>query len=179
MTVTAVPNPIIPAQDSVIIGLGEEIVLDGPDGFSEYVWLPAAGLSCSDCPDPLAKPDSTTTYLLVVADDKGCMGSVQYRVLVFPPCDPQRLLIPNAFTPNQDGLNDTFSALPFEGLETVLELTIYDRWGEKVYVGTGKSAAWDGTIDGQPAPSDVYVWRMVVDCNGDKTPVTMEVTLLR
>ena len=179
VTVTAVPNPVIPAQDSVIIGLGEEIVLDGPDGFSDYVWLPATGLSCSDCPDPLAKPDSTTTYLLVVADDKGCMGSVQYRVLVFPPCDPQRLVIPNAFTPNHDGVNDTFSALPLEGLETVLELTIYDRWGEKVYVGTGKSAAWDGTIDGQPAPSDVYVWRMVVDCNGEKTPVTMEVTLLR
>lgn len=179
VTVTAVANPIIPAQDSVIIELGQEIMLDGPDGFAEYVWLPTAGLSCNTCADPLAKPDSTTNYLLIVADGNGCVGSVQYRVLVFPPCDPKRLLVPNAFTPNGDNVNDTFTVVPFEGLESVLELTIYDRWGEKVYVGSGRTAAWDGTIGGKPAPSDVYVWRLVVDCNGERTPLTMDVTLLR
>lgn len=108
-----------------------------PDGFAEYVWLPAAGLSCFSCADPVAKPDFTTHYRLIVADGNGCVGSVQYRVLVFPTCDPKRLLIPNAFTPNLDGVNDTFSVGPFEGLESVQELTIYDRWGEKVYVGPG------------------------------------------
>ena len=179
VTVVAVSNPVIPMQDSVIIELGQEILLDGPDGYAAYTWLPASGLSCYDCADPLAQPDSTTNYLLVVADDHGCMGSVLYRVLVFPPCDPHRLLIPNAFTPNGDGVNDAFSVLPFEGLESVLELTIYDRWGEKVYVGSGSTAAWDGMIHGQPAPSDVYVYRLVVDCSGEKTPLTMEVTLLR
>ncbi|MEO6039986.1 MAG: gliding motility-associated C-terminal domain-containing protein, partial [Saprospiraceae bacterium] len=179
VTVMPVANPVIPAQDSLVIGLGQEIILDGPDGYSAYVWLPAAGLSCSDCADPLAQPDSTTNYLLVVADDHGCLGSVLYRVLVFPPCDPHRLLIPNAFTPNGDGLNDTFSVVPFEGIESVLELTIFDRWGGKVYVGSGATAAWDGTIDGRPAPADVYVYQLVVDCNGERTPLTMEVTLLR
>jgi gliding motility-associated-like protein len=100
-------------------------------------------------------------------------------VLVFPPCDPHRLLIPNAFTPNGDGVNDAFSVVPFEGLESVLELTIYDRWGKKVYVGSGATAAWDGLINGRPAPSDVYVYQLLVSCNGEKTPLTMEVTLLR
>ncbi|MEO6758369.1 MAG: gliding motility-associated C-terminal domain-containing protein, partial [Saprospiraceae bacterium] len=179
VTVISVANPAIPAQDSVIIQVGEEVTLEGPGGYVSYVWLPTAGLSCSDCSSPLAQPDSTTNYLLVVADDHGCLGSVLYRVLVFPPCDPHRLLIPNAFTPNGDGLNDVFSVVPFEGLESVVELSIYDRWGAKVYVGSGGAARWDGTINGKPAPSDVYVYRLVVDCAGQKMPLTMEVTLLR
>ena len=177
--VMPVANPIIPAQDSVIIAIGQEVVLQGPGGFAEYVWLPSTGLSCSTCAEPVAKPDSTTNYLLVVANQNGCAASVLYRVLVFPPCDPQRLLIPNAFTPNGDQVNDTFSVVPFEGLESIQELTIYDRWGEKVYTGSGRTAAWDGTIAGKPAPPDVYVWRLVVNCNGERTPITMDVTLLR
>jgi gliding motility-associated-like protein len=117
-------------------------------------------------------------YLLIVTDDQGCEGAIVYRILFFPPCDAQRLRIPNAFTPNDDGVNDVFRVVPYEGLEQIGSLTIYDRWGEKVYENQG-NVSWDGSIDGKPGPSDVYVYRIDIICDGEPKAVWGDVTLLR
>jgi gliding motility-associated-like protein len=97
---------------------------------------------------------------------------------VFPPCDPKRLLIPNAITPNGDGHNDVFRVVPFEGFEQVAEMRIYDRWGKEVYRGTG-NAFWDGTVDGQPAVSDTYVYILQILCNGEEEKIVGDVTVIR
>jgi gliding motility-associated-like protein len=109
----------------------------------------------------------------------GCETGVTYRVLVFPPCSEKNLQIPNAFTPNGDSVNDVFEAVPHEGFEVVHSLNIFNRWGEKIFSETGANARWDGKIDGVPAPSDVYIWILEVDCSGSLTPVKGNVTLLR
>jgi gliding motility-associated-like protein len=62
--------------------------------------------------------------------------------------------IPNTFTPNADGLNDIFE--PLSGSEMYYKLSIYDRWGEEIYVG--ENHGWDGRFQGKIVKSDVYIW---------------------
>lgn len=177
--VKAVPAPQLPVPDTVIIENGQKIQLMAKDGFVLYQWSPPGALSCADCPDPIANPDSSSTYRLTVTDGNGCTATIEYRILVFPPCDPQRLLVPNAFTPDGDGNNDVFKVVPFEGFEMVHSLVIYNRWGQRIYAGSGPKAGWDGTVDGKPAPADVYVWILQADCGGVLGRLVGDVALIR
>lgn len=178
VTIKVVANPNIPAQDSVIIQAGTEITLDGPSGYVTYDWTPPGDLSCSDCEDPVASPDTTTTFKLRVTDGNGCRDTVGYRVVT---CDVEKYTrdIPNAFTPNGDGANDVFRPVPNEGAEMIVLLQIYNRWGTKLYEGRGPGAGWDGNDGGKPASSDVYVYILTAECSGVQKKVTGQVTLLR
>lgn len=71
---------------------------------------------------------------------------------------PMNIQIPSAFTPNGDGLNDTFGMLA-EGIEE-MNLVIYNRWGEIVFKSTNANDRWDGTYRGTPAPSGVYGYEL-------------------
>ncbi len=179
ISATALPLPQVTDQDTIFALPGQAIPLNGPGGYSTYTWFPADS-NCLNCQQISVLPDSNGyfEYHLMVTDDAGCEGSITYRIIVFPPCDPQRLRIPNAFTPNGDNVNDVFRVVPFEGLEVIGSLTIYDRWGEKVYEGRG-NVFWDGTIDGKPGPSDVYVFKIDIICDGKPEAVWGDVTLLR
>lgn len=182
VVVQAVLAPNLPMPDTARIAQGDQVQLKGPASMSAYLWSPASTLTCNNCPEPFAKPDTSTSYTLKIRDDNGCEGGVTYRVLVFPPCDPvKNLLIPNAFTPNGDQVNDVFRVVPFEGFEEVFSLQIYDRWGRKVFEKTGRDRLeWDGTVDGKPGQADVYVWIIAVDCPGKgQTTQKGDVTLLR
>jgi gliding motility-associated-like protein len=153
------------------IEVGESVVLTGA-GDGVYLWSPADGLSCTDCPDPTATPDSTTTYLFQVISSNGCADTAFVTVNVTPPdCT---VLLPNAFTPNGDSTNDSFQLLG-KNVE-MRAIAIYNRWGEEVYRG---SSAWDGRVDGQDAPSDVYVYAADIRvCGADRREMG-QVTLLR
>lgn len=161
--------PDLPDEaDTIYFVSGGSVALPGPSGYAAYLWMPGDGLSCTTCPSPTATPPmDTMTYALEVRTEDGCADTAIYRLLAFPPCDPARIRVPNAFTPDGDGVNDTFAPVPYEGVEVVARLTIYNRWGQKIYEATGPNAAWDGTTFGQPAPSDVYVWLLEVLCSGD------------
>jgi gliding motility-associated-like protein len=89
---------------------------------------------------------------------------------------------PNAFTPNGDNSNDVF--LPVFGCPALtLNLHVYNRWGNEVYHGTDPAQGWDGKVDGQPAPSDVYVWVLEYEVERDGVRSTLQergqVTLIR
>ena len=105
-------------------------------------------------------PDQSglVTFKVKVADKSGCQltfGSFSLDVLQCPQ------ILPNAFTPNGDGLNDTFGLLNVEA-EIPYQLEIFNRWGQKVFVSTPQQRVWDGNSpNGEPAPSDVYVYRLV------------------
>ena len=112
----------------------------------------------------------------MVTDGNGCKDSVEYRVFV---CDESLIHIPNAFTPNGDNFNDLFRVAPHEGAEVIKLLRVYDRWGQKVYEGSGQNAQWDGKIGDKLAPSDVYVWILDYECGGGGHQMSGDVTLLR
>jgi gliding motility-associated-like protein len=89
--------------------------------------------------------------------------------------------IPNAFTPNGDGLNDKFIILgiPYEQV-THFNLQIYDRWGQMIYTSNDIREGWDGTRNGENCPEGVYVWTIYYQDN-KKKPVTNKgtITLIR
>jgi len=68
---------------------------------------------------------------------------------------PVSIYIPNAFTPNGDGINDTFG-VKGEGIRN-FHLFIYNRWGEKIFETTNPRQQWDGVYEGQPAEQGTYV----------------------
>jgi gliding motility-associated-like protein len=180
VTVIEKDPPVFVPLDTIFGTYGQIITLTGPDGFVTYVWQPAPTPPCNNCPSVNYTADSVGyhEYLLRVAGLDGCPGELLFRTFIFPPCSADSVDIPNAFTPNGDGANDVFQVVPQEGAEVVSSLEIYDRWGEKVYENQGNSF-WDGTIRGEPAPSDVYIYVVKITCGTLVGTRVGDVTLLR
>lgn len=68
------------------------------------------------------------------------------------------IFIPNSFTPNGDGLNDTFGVYGESIKQYSME--IYNRWGEKVFESANINEQWDGTYNGKNVPEGTYVYRV-------------------
>jgi gliding motility-associated-like protein len=181
ITVQPGQTPQATGLDSVFVQKGDTIQLQGPAGFASYLWTPATGLSCTNCQSPLAAPtDSLSIYVVEVTDQNGCTDTATYRLFVLPPCDPARIQIPNAFTPNGDNENEVFRVPRYEGLETIESIMIFNRWGQAIYESVGTNVAWDGKVDGAAAPVDTYVYRIFVGCPDKPGSERIgEVTLLR
>jgi gliding motility-associated-like protein len=95
-------------------------------------------------------------------------------------CEPARIQLPNAFTPDGDGINDTFGILTKAGKEYVVEMQIWNRWGQLVFSSRDGQARWDGSHKGRPAPADEYAYRIVVGCvDGAQEVYTGSLTLIR
>jgi gliding motility-associated-like protein len=68
--------------------------------------------------------------------------------------------IPNAFTPNDDGTNETWSFAT--GYVKTFEVVIYNRWGQLIFTGKNANATWDGTYNGKAVPQDVYYYKITI-----------------
>lgn len=144
-----------------------------------YSWSPRAYV------DPImgvkvhANPDDTTTFIVIVTDKYGCQKSdtiTLYVLDVF--CDEPLVFVPNAFSPNGDGLNDV---LYVRGDILVdIEFAVYDRWGEKVFETKDKTIGWDGTFRNKMCEPGVYVYYLQATCiSGIKNIIKGNVTLIR
>ncbi len=73
-----------------------------------------------------------------------------------PSKEPLKLFIPNAFTPNEDGINDvyTISSSFFKSID----FSVYDRWGNEVFVSKSLEIRWDGKVKSSKIPAGVYVY---------------------
>jgi len=137
---------------------GESVVLgtDDPPAAEQrqYRWSPALGLSDSTAAKPLASPTETTTYYLYVIDEfvQESYDTVTVEVMY---CD---IFIPNIFSPNGDGQNDVLYVRG-QGIEQ-LTFVVYNRWGQKVFETKDPNHGWDGTINGKPAETGVYVYHV-------------------
>ncbi|UOR05182.1 gliding motility-associated C-terminal domain-containing protein [Hymenobacter aerilatus] len=138
---------------------GSSVTLEGrADGTYPVTWTPATGLfiSPADPLRPTASPTVTTTYRLS-AGSGGCADFDEVTVTVRPP-----IRIPNAFTPNGDGRDDTWQ---IEFIEQFPDntVTVYNRWGTKIFSAENYSRAneWRGDINGQPAPVGTYYYVVV------------------
>lgn len=137
--------------DSIFLELFEttaiEVVTSPTPDNPSYVWTPPEGLSCWNCPNPTLNPDSTTWYTVVVTSKHDCISSDSIFVERALP-EPTTFL-PDAFSPNGDGINDELCLL---GVRIIsFELHIFDRSGEEVFYSSHLDKCWDGTIDGAPA----------------------------
>lgn len=117
---------------------------------------------------------------LTVTSIEGCIDSVCKQVLIE---ENLGYYIPNAFTPNGDGINDFFMPILASVSNNGFEFLIFDRWGTLVFE-TNKidKAIWDGTYKNAPVPEDVYVWKIKGENKYDKTAffnVSGHITVIR
>jgi gliding motility-associated-like protein len=121
-------------------------------------------------------PRISTTYTITVSDDNNCFNSDEIFIRVKK--DDSEVSLPNAFSPNGDFVNDVFKP-DFYGRATLVQMMIFNRWGEKVYEGTGNYSAWDGTYFGEMQPSGVYSYYIVYTTTVSRFEKKGTVTLIR
>ncbi len=157
MSVTEFTGSVGP--DKVI---GEEESTDlSASGGSSYTWEPASSLSSSSSATPTASPQETTTYFVNVTYE-GCDTTLDQTVKVI-----KLIQVPNTFTPNGDGYNDTWKIQRIKNYENS-KVTVYDRWGQRVFhsIGYNDDQRWDGTRNGRELPAATYYY--VIDLNREE-----------
>lgn len=150
-----------------IVAAGTQLKLDGAvtGAVGTYQWTPAAILADPQSLTPVTLPLQDTVVLtLTVQTAEGCISSASARVLVY-----RALVMPNAFTPNGDGVNDVFRIPPRLSLQ-LTEMDVYDRLGVRVFATRDINLGWNGTFDGHPAPAGAYLYVITgVDIKGPLT----------
>jgi gliding motility-associated-like protein len=184
INITAFNYPTLDLGPDVTIPVGSSYQINGT-GSADIVsltWTPVTALSCVDCLSPLATPVRTTTYVLNAVNSGTCATSDSIRISVI--CTTGNFFIPNTFSPNGDGSNDRF-IVRGKGLNIIPSITIFNRWGQVVFekrnfAPNDEASGWDGTFNGKPAPSDVYVYTVQILCdNATLIPYHGNVTLIR
>ena len=139
----------------------------------DYFWTPSDFMISSTSLRPVVNPPATTTYTLHATSREGCGSTTdEVKVVVY-----DKVVIPNAFSPNNDGINDTWFIEPLY-LFPECKVEVYNRYGEIVYKSNGYDNPWDGRKNGHPLPTGVYYY--VIDLkNPPNKPFTGSVTILR
>lgn len=153
ITIDLTIPPTANAGNDTTINIGGSAQLDGSGGIG-FSWSPIATLSCSNCPDPIASPISTTIYVLMVTDTNGCTNVDTVIVTVDMECG--EVFVPNAFSPNKDGKNELECV--FGNCIQTMEFAIFDRWGAKVFETTDPKSCWDGVYKGKELNTGAFVY---------------------
>ena len=123
----------------------ESVTLNAGKGFNGYKWFPTGDTT------EWIVVRKQGDYYVVVLDSRGCSGRDDARVE--EECAPE-LFIPNAFTPNGDGVNDSFFITGHHA--EVRELLVFDRWGSVVFASDPQNQSWNGMHKGEPLPVGTY-----------------------
>ena len=136
-----------------------------------YDWSPATYLNNDTDSIPISTPLGDITYRLNLTGIGGCMvtDTVFIKVLLAP-------VIPNAFSPNGDGINDRWKILYLESYPGAT-IDVYNRYGQLIYSRVGYSDNWDGTVNGTPLPIGTYYY--VLNPKNGRKIVTGSVTIIR
>jgi gliding motility-associated-like protein len=178
------PNPIVDLGADLNLSTGtitnlNATIQNGP--ITNWAWSPATGLSCTDCPSPQLTVTNDIAFNVIVTNVYGCVNRDNISISTF--CKNSQVFVPNAFTPDGDGLNDVLMVRG-KGI-FVTNFRIFNRWGELVFQRTNfnpndKQYGWDGKVKGIPASPDVFVFTAEVVCdNGIKYTYKGNTTLLK
>jgi gliding motility-associated-like protein len=96
----------------------------------------------------------TYAFQLIASNAGGCADTANAEVLVL---DADGLFVPNAFSPNADGVNDWFG-VPYVDPTPGFSMRIFDRWGQEIFASTDPLKVWDGTWAGTPVPTGVFAY---------------------
>lgn len=147
------PPVSVNAGSNISIYAGQSVRLNGSGSSGSYSWTPAVGLSNPNALNPVAMPDATTTYTLTITTAAGCANSASVTVDVVPYCVKPL----NAFSPNRDGINDTWFVTSGNCTRKI-SASVYNRYGSRVYESQDYHNDWDGTYRGNPLPDGTYYY---------------------
>ncbi|MEO6903381.1 MAG: PKD domain-containing protein, partial [Bacteroidia bacterium] len=181
--VNELPKIELTADTTIIIGVPIQLnaIVNNLIPMS-YLWTPSNYLSCVKCPNPLFTGSENSIYFITVKSEEGCIATDTINIHLF--CE-DGIFVPNAFTPNGDGLNDVFYPQS-KGYGLVQSLLIFNRWGELVFEQkqfplNDPTYGWDGTFKGNKIQgAQVFVYAMKVKClSGKSYSYTGKVTIVQ
>lgn len=146
-------GPFDGLKKSDTIFVGQSVIIH-TSGNGNIVWNSAPTLSCLQCANPVATPTVTTTYTAVNTLPSGCRLQDRFTVVVM---NDAVVFTPNAFTPNNDGMNDFFG--PLGKVPDGFSMQIFNRYGQPVFKSSSMNSRWDGRFQGshQPMGSFIYI----------------------
>ncbi len=163
-TVTVNPVPVVTAikDNDLDCSFGSSQLT--AQGAIRYNWAPATGLNRTNIANPVASPLTPMQYVVTGYNRYGCADTdtLQLDILTTNKGDN---LMPNAFTPNNDGHNDCYG-IKYWGVIERVEFSIYNRWGQRVFYTNQVGGCWDGNFKGVQQPSGAYVYTVnaVTNC---------------
>lgn len=153
--INAFPDTVY-VNDGALALLEVEVVVGDDVNFS---WTPAADVNCPTCATTLAYSVGEENTFYVVGEENGCISAPDSVIVIM---SESELIIPNAFTPNDDGLNDAFNILnPI--FYPIFSFEIYNRWGQQVFATSDVTRGWDGTYDGRDQEIGMYIWMVTYE----------------
>lgn len=170
------PLPNAFAGNDTIMVAGQPLHLKASGG-TIYLWQPSAGLSNVNIPEPVATLSSDMTYIVTVSTTGGCMAkdTIHIKVLSTAP----DILVPTAFTPNNDRKNDILKPIPV-GVSTIEFFRVFDHYGQIIFSTNIIGRGWDGRFQGRDLNGGTYVWAVQgIDYTGKKITKKGTVTLIR
>ncbi|MBB3058905.1 gliding motility-associated C-terminal domain-containing protein [Mucilaginibacter gotjawali] len=174
VTVTVNQNPVANAGNDIVLFEGQSAKLNGTikgDNITGFSWSPATFLSDPNSLNPVASPTDNITYTLTAVSLTCGSSSSKVFVRVY-----KKIVIPNTFSPNNDGINDYWN---IGGLVTYPQsaLLVYNRYGQLVYQSTGYAKPWDGSVDGSPLPAGTYYY--IIDLKNNTPKLSGWVLIVR
>ena len=148
LTVNENPQVAFAGQDTIFAQPG--FALKAGSGYAGYLW------NTGDTTDAI-QVNSEGQYWVIVTSTESCQAADTVMVL----WGGEPFWLPNAFTPNGDGLNDEFKPVQRYDFVKTYRLFIYNRWGQLIFDTPDINQGWDGTFKGQPAEQGTYVYKIV------------------
>ena len=154
------PNPEISFSDmdTIFADPGFELDAGGDVKFDIYVW------NTGDSSRTIL-PQQEGIYTVTITNAGGCKSTSEVQVL----WSGKAFVLPNAFSPDGDGLNDVFKPIRRYDLIKQYHLMIFNRWGQQIFETENPDSGWDGTYNGQASPRGIYVYTIVYKAYPDIT----------
>ena len=163
-------------EEYYVIEMGNSVelsVVSDEDKLS-FEWVTEGSLSCQDCPAAIVTPTETTSYLVSAFNELGCEKQLEITVEVE---SGNFIILPSAFSPNGDSVNDDFTVLG-KNIDRI-SLSVYNRWGQLAGF-SDSSTGWDGIVGSEPAPVGVYIYHVEVQyLDGSSDRKVGNVSLIR
>lgn len=156
--------PVANLGDDMIIPVCTSVDLDAGNDGSNYLW--STGETTKDI-QLINIPGDTAIWVII--DKHNCFDSDTINITVENP--QTKLFMPNAFTPNNDGENDSFKPVGYNPFITRYIIRIFNRWGQLLYESSNPTEGWDGTNNGEPCPVASYTYSLsykAETCNSNR-----------
>jgi len=153
-------SPALLASHDTILSRGASLQLQASDGNNnfngQFSWYPTEGLNDANIPNPILNSTTDTVYFVSIKNSLGCSLLDSIRIKYYTGPD---IYVPNAFTPNGDGINDLFRPIPV-GILNFNYFRVFNRYGQLVFETNQPFKGWDGNVHGRPADAGTYVWEV-------------------
>jgi gliding motility-associated-like protein len=175
VTVTVMQLPTADGGSDKKIFEGQSVKLNGTvtgDNIASISWSPTTALDDPTSATPFASPTDDITYTMTVTSQNcGSFTSLPIFIKVY-----KKIIIPNTFSPNNDGINDLWN---IEALFTYPESStvVFNRYGKEVFKSIGYSKAWDGKYNGSPLPEGTYYY--IIDLKNNTPKLTGWVVIVK